>query len=130
MSANNAYIEFRLHSEGSNEGPRWGIAFRHKKDLSKVFDPGIHPHQIDIEFPDEKCYTFGIRPSFWTVRRGRPCLEFVDAQAIDSKTSEKRCPVKELAIDKLGYDVDMKNRCNILVEVIEKNSFLKIVKFE
>jgi|GEM_PF-938497 len=129
MPARNAVIEFRLYYEGSKERPRWGIAFK-KKDLTKIFDHGVRPLHIDLEFPDKKRYTFGIRPSFWTIRRGRPCLEFVDARAIDSKTGEKRCPVKELAIDRLGYDVDTKNRCDVLVEVIEKNCLLKIVKFE
>jgi DNA polymerase elongation subunit (family B) len=117
-------IEFRLNSEGSNKNPLWGIAFRHKNDLPKALDIDKPPPQIDIEFPDRKIITFGIRPSFWS-----RCHEFVDAQAIDRLTGLKIKPIRAFAVDKLGYNVETKRKCTISVEVIEKNRFLKIITF-
>jgi hypothetical protein len=117
-------IEFRLNSEGSNKNPLWGIAFRHKEDLPKALDVDRPPSQIEIEFPDGKTITFGIRASFWS-----RCHEFVDAQAIDKLTGLKIKPIKALAIDKLGYSVETKRRCNIILEVIKRNCLLKIITF-
>jgi len=119
-----ALIEFRLNSEGSNDNPLWGIAFRHKEDLPKALDVDEHPSQIDIEFPDGRSITFGIRPSFWS-----RCHEFVDAQATDKLTGLKIKPIKAFAVDKLGYNVKTKAKCVINVEVIERNHHLKIITF-
>lgn len=124
MSRKNAMIEFRLNSEGSNKNPLWGIAFRHKKDLPKALDVDKPPSQIDIEFPDGKIITFGIRPCFWS-----RCHEFVDAQATDKLTGLKIKPIKAFAVDKLEYNVETKRKCTINVEVIEKNRLLKIITF-
>ncbi len=118
-------IEFRLHSEGSNDNPLWGIGFRHKEDLSKILDLDDRPSQIDIEFPDGKIIIFGIRPCFWS-----GCHEFVDAQATDRSTGLDMKPIKALAVDKLGYTVKTKNRCAIEAEVIDRNRLLKIIRFK
>ena len=123
-------IEFSLFSEGSNMYPCWGIKFTHKNDLTKVLDTDKNkrPSQIDIEIPDGKTYTFGIRPSFWT-----GCHEFVDAQ-VREKSSGRILrnikPIKSLAIDKLGYDIKTKRNCTILAEVVKRNHLLRIVTFE
>lgn len=123
-------IEFRLHSEGSNKNPLWGIAFRHKIDVINAIDieKEKRPSQIDIEFPNGTIHTFGIRPCFWT-----GCYEFVDAQVRDKTTGlplKTVKPIKSLAIERLGYDVRTKNKCNILIEVVKRNRFLRIVTFE
>lgn len=120
-------IEFRLHSEGSKKKPLWGLAFKHRVDVTKAIDFDKHPSQIDIKFPDGQIITFGIRPSFW-----KGCYEFVDAQVKDKCTglSLKRMkPVKSIAVDKLKYDVKTKQKCVIMIQIIEKNRLLKIVKF-
>jgi hypothetical protein len=77
MFAEGDVIEFRLNSEGSNKSPCWGIAFRHARDVSRFLDtdPAHRPSSIEIEFPDGKLYSFGIRDSFWN-----GCHEFVDAR--------------------------------------------------
>lgn len=125
-------LEFRLHSEGSNKNPLWGIAFRHKDDVKKALDCEIdkRPSQIDIEFPNGEIFTFGIRSCFWSRNR---CYEFVDAQVKDKLTGKlirKINPIKSLAIHKLKYDVNTKGKCIIQVQVVEKNKLLRIVKFE
>jgi hypothetical protein len=116
-------LDFRLHSEGSNAKPCWGIAFCHKSDMSKAVDMVNRPTQIDIEFPDKKVYTFGIRPSFWEAKR--PCKEFVDAQVTGGTK-----PIKSLAIDTLGYNVCTKSKCVIKVQVVRHNQLLRIVYFK
>lgn len=123
-------IEFRLHSEGSNQNPLWGIAFKHKNDLVKAIDieREKRPSQIDIKFPDGKVFTFGLRPSFW-----KGCYEFVDAKVIDKSTGQlfkKVKPIRELAIDELGYNVHTRSNCKIQIEVVRKNEFLRIVTFD
>jgi len=123
-------LEFRLHSEGSNKNPLWGIAFRHKNDVIKAIDSEMdkRPHQIDIEFPDGKAYTFGIRPSFWN-----GCYEFVDAQVRDKvsgKYLRKLKPIKSLAIDTLGYSTQKKGNCIIQVQVVKRNQLLRIATFK
>lgn len=123
-------LEFRLHSEGSNKNPVWAIAFRHKEDVNKVIDYVVdnRPSQIDIEFPDGKIFTFGIRPSFW-----KGCYEFVDAQVIDKSTGELLKtvkPIKSLAIEKLGYDISTKGKCIIQIQVVKKSQLLRIISFE
>lgn len=123
-------LEFRLHSEGSNKNPLWGIAFRHKYDVNKAVDFEIdrRPSQIGIEFPNGEIFTFGIRPSFWN-----ECYEFVDAQVSDKSTGEllrNIKPIKSLAVDKLKYDVSTKEKCIIQIQVVEKNKLLKIVTFK
>jgi len=123
-------LKFRLHSEGSNQNPLWGIAFRHKNDVSKAIDTEINkrPSQIDIKFPNRKIYTFGIRPSFWN-----GCYEFVDAQ-VRSKASGKLLrkikPIKSLAINTLGYDIKTKGKCIIRIQVVKRNQLLRIVTFK
>lgn len=117
-------IEFRLHSEGSNESPSWGIAFKHNKDLPKAFDVDKRPSVIDVEFPDGKLITFGIRLRFWGM-----CHELVDARATDKLTGLAVKPIRELAIEKLGYSVETKGKCTIRAEVVEKNRLLKITTF-
>lgn len=124
MPTTNVVIGFRLHYEGSKEKPLWGIAFRRKEDLPKALHMDKHASQIDIEFPDGKIVTFGIRPGFWS-----RCHEFVDAQATDKLTGLKIKPIKAFAVDKLGYDVETKGKCVINVEVIEKDRHLKIIAF-
>ena len=123
-------LEFRLYSEGSNKNPLWGMAFRHKDDINKALDCEIdkRPSQIDIEFPDGKIFTFGIRPSFWN-----RCHEFVDAQVKDKLTGRflrKIKPIKYLAVDKLKYNVTTKGKCIIQVRVVERNKLLRIVTFK
>jgi len=120
-------IEFRLHSEGSNENPIWGIAFRHRNDVAKALDNEINkrPSQIDIEFPDGKTYTFGIRPSFWN-----GCYEFVDAQVRDKESGRllrEVKPTKSSAIDTLRYNTHTKGNCIIHVQVVERNQLLRIL---
>jgi hypothetical protein len=122
-------LEFRLHSEGTNKNPLWGIAFKHKDDVSKTFDCEVdkRPYQIDIIFPDGKTYTFGIRPSFWN-----GCYEFLDAQVKDKTTGKflrEVRPIKILSIDKLGYKIETKNKCMIQIQVVERNKILRIVNF-
>lgn len=117
-------IEFRLNSEGSNDRPNWGIAFKHEEDIPKALDLDERPSQIDVEFPDGRVITFGIRPSFW-----RGCHEFVDAQAIEKLTGLNVKPIKALAVEKLGYTVESKSKCRIAAEVIEKNRLLRITTF-
>ena len=124
MSAENPVIEFGLQYEVSKEKPSWRIAFKDKKDISKALDDPKHPSQIDIEFPDGKVITFGIRPSFWGT-----CHEFADTRAKDKLTGSKIKPIKAFAVDKLGYNVKTNRNCKISVEVIEKNRLLKIITF-
>ena len=109
-------IEFRLHSEGSNNNPVWGIAFRHKRDVKKFIDFTNRPQSIYIQFFN-RIYEFGIRPSFWD-----GCYEFVDAQ---EKTNAY--PIRELFINKLGFNLNNKNCCHILSKVEEFNKKLKII---
>ncbi len=123
-------LNFRLHSEGSNKNPVWGIAFRHKTDVIKAIDNEMNkrPSQIDVEFPDGKIYTFGIRPSFWN-----GCCEFVDAQVRDKvsgKPLRKVKPIKSLAIDTLGYGIETKGECIIQVQVVKRNQLLRIATFK
>lgn len=116
-------LDFRLHSEGSNKYPCWGIAFRHKADVPKALNVTGRPTEIRIEFPDKKIYTFGIRASFW----GRPnsCHEFVDAQVKGGGR-----PIRSHAVDTLGYSIATKNMCVIKVEVVRYNEYLRIVTFK
>ena len=115
-------FEFRLHSEGSNMRPQWGIALRHADDVPEIFDtdPDKRPTTVQIEFPDSRVHTFGIRPSFWD-----GCHEFVDSQVLEGTK-----PVKAYAIDHLGYSVKTKGDCVIEVELVKRNELLKIAKFE
>ena len=113
-------LEFRLHSEGNNKKPLWGIAFRHRNDVTKAIDKNNKPSQIDIEFPDGKIYSFGFRSCFWN-----GCYEFVDAQV-----RGKVKPIKSLAIDTLGYNIKTKGKCIIQVQVVKHNQLLHIVTFE
>lgn len=115
-------LDFRLHSEGSNKNPLWGIAFRHKADVPAAVDIINRPSEIEIEFPDKKIYKFGIRPCFWKDRN--PCLEFVDA-----RVKEGTSPIRDLAIGSLGYGVSTKGKCVIKVEVVRRNKRLRIVTF-
>jgi hypothetical protein len=114
-------LEFRLHSEGSNKRPQWGIAFRHRADVPKVFDTDRdkRPVSIRVRFPDSKVYTFGIRPSFWN-----GCYELVDSQV-----HEGTRPVKDFALDRLRYSVKTKGRCVIEAQVVKRNGLLNITKF-
>lgn len=115
-------FEFRLHSEGSNSYPQWGIALRHADDVAKIVDIDLdkRPTTIQIEFPDSRTYTFGIRPSFWN-----GCHELVDSQVLEGTK-----PVKAYAIDRLGYSAETKGDCVVEVELVKRNELLKIVKFE
>ena len=113
-------LEFRLHSEGSNKKPLWGIAFKDSNDVTKAIDKNNKPSQIDIEFPDGKIYSFGFRSCFWN-----GCYEFVDA-----KVRGKVKPIKSLAIDTLGYNIKTKGKCIIQVQVVKQNQLLRIVTFE
>jgi len=116
-------LDFRLHSEGSNKNPCWGIAFRHKADVAKAVNVINKPTQIDIEFPDKGVYTFGIRRCFWRVPK--PCLEFVDARVKGGAR-----PIRSWAISTLGYNVSTKRRCVIKVEVVIHSQLLHIVIFK
>ena len=123
-------LDFRLHSEGSNENPVWGIAFRHKVDVTKAIDNEMNkrPSKIDVEFPDGKIYTFGIRRCFW-----KGCYEFVDAQVRDKvsgKPLRKVNPIKSLAIDTLGYGIETKGECIIRVQVVKRNQLLRVATFK
>lgn len=123
-------LEFRLHSEGSNKNPVWAIAFRHKEDINKAIDceTDKRPSQIDIEFPDGKVFTFGIRSSFW-----KGCYEFGDAQVRDKSTGKLLKtvkPIKSLAIEKLRYDIATKGKCIIQIQVVKRNQLLRITSFE
>jgi hypothetical protein len=92
-------LDFRLHYEGNNRNPNWGIAFRHDNDVSLAIDddPARRPGQIAMEFPNGALYIFHIRESFWPKPSGkRPCREFVDAAE-----TTKTYPVKRWAIDGL-----------------------------
>ena len=122
MLSGDKSIEFRLYSEGSNKRPRWGIAFRHHRDISRLLDADPHerPTNMEIQFPDGAIYIFGICDSFWT-----SCHEFVDSQAI----GEVR-PVESWAIHRLGYDVTTKRKCRIIGIVVERNRRLKLVNFQ
>lgn len=115
-------LEFRLYSEGSNKHPYWGIAFRHRADVRKVFDidPQERSKSIQVEFPNSEVCTFGIRPSFWN-----KCHELVD-----SRVYEHTKPVKAFAVDGLGYSVKTKGKCIIEVKVVKRNKLLRITSFE
>jgi hypothetical protein len=115
-------LEFRLHSEGSNKHPHWGIAFRHQVDVPTVFDtdPRRRPKSIQVEFPNSEVYTFGIRPSFWN-----KCHELVD-----SRVCEHTKPAKVFAVDGLRYSVKTKGKCIIEAEVVKRNKLLRITRFE
>lgn len=115
-------LNFRLFSEGSNEKPCWGIAFRRRQDIDLALDTSLEnrPRSIQIEFPDGVNYIFGIRKGFWN-----KCPEFVDAQE-----TTRSYPVTSWAIDKLGYTVSNKSDCSIVVEVVRWNQLLKIIKFQ
>ena len=115
-------IEFRLHSEGSNGHPSWGIAFRHKSDVKRLLDlePAKRPVAIDIEFPDGSLYKFVIRPCFWT-----GCLEFVDARVVGGAH-----PVRTWAVNRLGYAVGTKRNCRIAGTVTKRNGKLKLLVFQ
>ena len=115
-------FKFRLHSEGSNAHPQWGIAFRHADDVPKILDTDLdrRPTTIQIEFPDSRVYTFGIRPSFWN-----GCHELVDSQVLEGTK-----PVRMYATDHLGYSVKTKGHCVIEVQLVKRNELLKIVRFE
>src|SRR2546428_214333 len=115
-------IEFRLHSEGSNKNPNWGIAFRHAGDVPHLLDtlPATRPNSIEIEFPDGSVFDFRIRPSFWT-----GCHEFVDAQVIGGGR-----PVLSWAVLGKGYSVSTKGRCEIVGVVVKRNRRLRLVVFK
>jgi hypothetical protein len=91
----------------------------------RIFILHLNHNIIDIEFPGGKIITFGISTSFWS-----GCHEFVDAKATDKLTGLKTQPICALAIDKLGYNVETKAKCEIIIEVIEKNRLLKIITFK
>ena len=87
-----------------------------KRDVKKFIDFTNRPQSIYIQFFN-RIYEFGIRPSFWD-----GCYEFVDAQ---EKTNSY--PIRELFINKLGFNLNNKNCCHILSKVEEFNKKLKII---
>ena len=119
--AGTAPLRFRLHSEGNNLRPYWGIAFRRSADVQRAIDMrrGHRPATISIEFPNGVTYKFGIRNSSWN-----GCYEIVDAKEIT-----KSRPIYNSAIVGLGYSVATKGACNIEIQVIKHNFILRITKF-
>lgn len=115
-------MEFRLHSEGTNKNPCWGIAFRDRmNDPQQAIDFQNRPSQMEILLFLGPKYAFGIRPSFWNSN----CFEFVDAQV------QGGCkPIRDLFIHKLGFNVRTKSQCNIIVDVVVFNKLLRISQIQ
>jgi hypothetical protein len=82
-------------------------------------DPPHRPSSIEIEFPDGKSYSFGIRDCFW-----RTCHEFVDARVAGGQR-----PVWSWAVVGKGYTVAKKSQCRIQGVVVQRNVRLKLVVF-